>query len=195
MPWHRWNARLALENYLGRRSYFVTICCDFRRPYLEEVVVAQGVVELLLECAAGNSFQLHAFCLMPDHLHMLAEGGDDRCNLLEFIRVFKLRTAFAFRKSHGRRLWEMSSYEHILRRPDSVEAVATYIWWNPVRRGLCERAENFPFSGSQTVDWRRRCSGGSLDPSVRLPWIDRGRARETVASDPITDRSRGTEPI
>ena len=157
--------------------------------------MAQGVVELLFECAADDSFQLHAFCLMPDHLHMLAEGGDDQCNLLEFIRVFKLRTAFAFRKSHGRRLWEMSYYEHILRRSDSVEAVATYIWWNPVRRGLCSRAEDFPFSGSQTVDWRRRCSGGSLDPSVRLLCIDRGRDRETASSDRIKDESHGAGPI
>jgi putative transposase len=186
---------LARENYLGRQSYFVTICCDFRRPYFDEAVVAQGVVDLLIECAARDSFQLHAFCLMPEHMHVLAEGGDDRSHLREFIRVFKLRTAFAFRKSHGRRLWEMSYYEHILRGSDSVEAVATYIWWNPVRRGLCERAEDFPFSGSRTVDWKRRCSGGSLDPSVRLPWIDRGRARDTVTSDPITDGSHGTEPI
>jgi putative transposase len=195
MPWLRRNIRLARENYLGRRSYFVTICCDFRRPYLEEAVVARGVVELLIECAARDSFRLHAFCLMPEHMHMLAEGIEDRCDLLEFVRVFKLWTGFAFRRSHGQRLWEMSYYEHILRGLDSVEAVATYIWWNPVRRGLCARAEDFPFSGSQTVDWRRRCSGGSLDPSVRLPWIDHGWVRDTATSDPNKDRSGGVGPI
>jgi putative transposase len=195
MPWQRRNTRLARENYLGRQSYFVTICCDFRRPYFDEAVVAQGVVDLLIECAARDSFQLHAFCLMPEHMHVLAEGGDDRSHLLEFIRVFKLRAAFAFRKSHGRRLWEMSYYEHILRGSDSVEAVATYIWWNPVRRGLCERVEDFPFSGSRTVDWKRRCSGGSLDPSVRLPWIGRERARETASNHGMKERSERSEPI
>ena len=147
MPWGRRNTRLARENYLGRRGYFVTICCDFRRPYLEEEAVARSVMELLIEFAGRDCFRLHAFCLMPEHMHVLAEGAEDRCDLLEFVRVLKLRTAFAFRKSHGRRLWEMSYYEHILRGADSVEAVATYIWWNPVRRGLCARAEDFSFFG------------------------------------------------
>jgi hypothetical protein len=35
--------------------------------------------------------------------------------LLEFIRLFKQRTAFQFRKSHRRALWERSYYDHILR--------------------------------------------------------------------------------
>jgi putative transposase len=195
MPWSRQNTRLAPENYLGRRSYFVTICCDCRRPYLAEAVIARGVMEVLILCAARDSFRLRAFCLMPEHLHVLAEGAEDWCDLLEFIRVFKLRTAFAFRRLHGRRLWEMSYYEHILRESDSVEAVATYIWWNPVRRGLCARAEDFPFSGSQIIDWRLRCSGGSLDPSVGLPWIDRGRVRDTVSSERTKDGGHGAGPI
>ena len=175
---------MSQENYLGRRTYFVTICCDFRRPHLAEAMVAPVGMELLIACAARDAFHLHAFCFMPEHMHVLAEGAEDRCDLLEFVRVFKLRTAFAFRRLHGRRLWEMSYYEHILRGSDSVEAVATYIWWNPVRRGLCARAEDFPFSGSQTVDWRLRCSGGSLDPSVRLPWIDREQDRDSALSEP-----------
>jgi putative transposase len=191
MHLHRRYARLAPENYLGRQSYFVTICCDLRRPHLAEPSVAKGVLDLLLECGAGDCFRLHAFCLMPDHLHVLAEGAHDRCDLREFIRVFKLRTAFAFRQSHGRRLWEMSYYEHILRRSGSIELVAAYVWWNPVRKGLCARPCDFPYSGSQTVDWMRRCSGGSLDPPAALPWTSGGRV-EKVAN---TDAPRRTGPI
>ena len=158
MTVHRKIARLPAKNYLGRQSYFVTICCDDRAPYLVEKTTAQPVLSLLLECAANHSFRLHAYCLMPDHLHILAEGAHDQCDLQEFIRLFKQRTAFQFRQSHRRPLWESSYYDHILRPHDQIEDVGCYIWWNPVRQRLCHHPSEFPYSGSQTIDWIGRAT-------------------------------------
>jgi putative transposase len=191
MTTHRRVARLEAQNYFGRQSYFVTICCNHRVSYLREETMAQRVLTLLLECAASHAFRLHAFCLMPDHVHVLAEGTHDRCDLREFIRLFKQRTAFEFRKSHrptvvaglqtrdfsGSRcgehstasatLWEMSYYDHVLRPSDAIEDVACYIWWNPVRQGLCACPHQFPYSGSQTIDWIKRSSSA---PIWSAPW-------------------------
>src|SRR5271165_3045719 len=154
----RKTTRLPHTNYIGQQSYFVTICCDFRRAYLADHIVATRVTTLLHECAARHNFQLHAYCLMPDHLHLLAEGTTPRSDLREFVRVFKLRTAFEFRQSRDLPLWEMSYYDHILRRSDALEAVACYIWQNPVRKHLCNAARDFPFSGSQTIPWMQRAT-------------------------------------
>ena len=167
MTVHRRVARLSPQNYFGRQAYFVTICCDFRAPSLRDPATAESALTLLLQCAGKHSFLLHAYCLMPDHAHVLAEGLHERSDLREFIRVFKLRSAFAFRKSHGRRLWEMSYHDHILRPSDAIEEVACYIWWNPVRKQLCARPEEFPFSGSQTIDWIKHSSAA---PSWSAPW-------------------------
>jgi len=161
MPYHRKNTRLASENYFGRQSYFVTVCCDCRAPHLSDANHAQHVLELLLDSAVTHSFRLHAFCLVPDPIHILAEGIHDRSDLREFIRLFKQRTAFEFQKSHGRRLWEASYYDHILRPSDPIEDVAAYIWWNPVRKDLCTHPFEFPFSGSQTIDWMKRSLFGT----------------------------------
>src|SRR5271155_3797324 len=120
--------RLPSANYLGLQAYFVTICCDLRRPHLAQYAVANRAATVLHECAARQNFQLHAYCLMPDHLHLLAEGTTPQSNLREFVRVFKLRTSFEFRQSHNVPLWEMSYYDHILRRFDGLESVACYIW-------------------------------------------------------------------
>jgi len=104
---------------------------------------------------------------MPDHLHLLVEGNTHRSGLLNFMRVFKLRTAFEFRKSTNLRLWEMSYYDHILRRADALEAVACYIWWNPVRKQLCAAPAAFPYSGSNTIQWMQ-CS--AKPPEWSAPW-------------------------
>ncbi len=161
MPFHRKNTRLTSESYYGRQTYFVTICCDRRTTYLASANQAQRVLALLLESAASHSFSLHAYCAMPDHIHILAEGIHDQSDLREFIRLFKQRTAYEFQKSHGRRLWEVSYYDHILRSSDSIEDVAAYIWWNPVRKNLCIHPFEFQFSGSQTIDWMKRSLFGT----------------------------------
>jgi putative transposase len=170
MPLHRRVARLPPQNYFGRQAYFVTICCDRRAPSLRDPATAQSVLALLLQCAATHSFLLHAYCVMPDHSHVLTEGLHDRSDLHEFIRVLKQRSAFAFRKSHSRRLWEMSYHDHILRPSDGIEDVACYIWWNPVRKKLCAHPQEFPFSGSQTIDWIKR---SAAVPSWTPPWKTR----------------------
>lgn len=156
MTIHRKTARLASHEYFGVQAYFVTICCDHRVPFFRDQSTAKLVLSLLMECAAKESFRLHAYCLMPDHVHLLAEGTHERSNLREFVRLFKQRTAFAFRKSRGQALWEMSYHDHILRPSDHIEDVACYIWWNPVRQKLCTQPSEFPYSGSQTIDWMKR---------------------------------------
>ncbi|HLZ12608.1 MAG TPA: transposase [Candidatus Acidoferrum sp.] len=161
MTLHRKNPRLSAKNYFGRQSYFITICCDRRTQYLAAAPFALHVVQIFLECAAKHSFLAHAYCVMPDHIHFLAEGTCADSDLREFVRLFKQRTAFAFRKRRGLPLWEMSYYEHILRPADAVEEVATYIWWNPVRKNLCPTPQEFPFSGSQTIDWMNRALLGT----------------------------------
>ncbi len=170
MPINRKNTRLPADFYRGQRNHFVTICCDQRKPYLDEKAAAQSVLATLEECAAKHSFQLLAFCLMPDHVHLLAQGTHAACDLLEFVRVFKLRTAFDFKKSHGARLWEKSYYDHTLRQDDAIEDVACYIWWNPVRKKLCAAPGDFPFSGSQTIEWMRHAASES---SWSAPWKEK----------------------
>jgi putative transposase len=167
MPFHRKNTRLASENYFGRQSYFVTVCCNHRAPHLSDAKQAQRVLDRLLKRANTHSFRLHAYCLMPDHIHILAEGTGDRSNLREFIRLFKQHTAFEFQKSHGQRLWEASYYDHVLRPSDSIEDVATYIWCNPVRKKICIQPQEYPFSGSQTIDWMKGSRSGT---SWCAPW-------------------------
>ena len=167
MPIKRKGTRLPRKDYIGPRIYFSTICCDSRRPHLAKPEIACRVVSLLKECAASHSFLLHAYCAMPDHLHLLVEGTTPDSDLSNFIRVFKLRTAFEFRKSTNHRLWEMSYHDHVLRHGDAIEDVACYIWWNPVRKQLCATPIEFRFSGSNTIHWMQR---SATQPKWSAPW-------------------------
>jgi REP element-mobilizing transposase RayT len=110
---------------------------------------------LLKEEAEKKRFFIQAYCFMPDHLHLLVSGQHSSSDCLAFINTFKQRSGFAFKQNVGKRLWQHKPYDHILRPEEPWESIAYYIWMNPVRKGLCAQAEDWPFSGSQTVDWRR----------------------------------------
>ncbi|MGB6430138.1 MAG: transposase [Candidatus Acidiferrales bacterium] len=151
---NRKNIRLPAPNYTGIREYFVTICCHKRAPLLARSENVLPILEQLKSSALSYSFSVHASCAMPDHLHILVAGASDSSRLLNFVKSFKQRTGYEFRKRTGAQLWQFKSYDHILRRGDGMERVAWYIWMNPVRKGLCNQPAEFPYSGSFTMEWR-----------------------------------------
>jgi len=146
----RKNIRLPELHYLGRRSCFVTLCFDRRRKFGANPRIARWLAMRLQKYAHAGEFFLHAFCIMPDHLHFLATAASERSNFLEFIERFKQDTAFHFTRRTKQRLWQFKYYDHILRRTDREDRVAWYIWMNPVRKEICRVPNDYPFAGSFT---------------------------------------------
>jgi putative transposase len=114
------------------------------------------IIGELVVAAAKHSFSLPAYCAMPNHLHLLATASSRDANLLKFISYFKQKTAYRYRREHGQRLWQPRYFEYILRKAENFESVAVYIWNNPVRAEICARAIDYQFSGSTTIDWKKR---------------------------------------
>jgi REP-associated tyrosine transposase len=81
----------------------------------------------LLQSAEIKGFSIHAYCLMPDHVHVLAEGVRATANALEFVRHFKQLTGFRFKQQTHKALWEFSFYDHVLSKADEIVEVARYI--------------------------------------------------------------------
>jgi putative transposase len=155
MEFRRKNIRLPRANYLGHKWYFLTACTQDRVPRLHNPPLVSQHLELLTGRAREEFFDIQAYCFMPDHLHLLVSGREEASDCLAFIYGFKQRSAFAFKQATGQRLWQHKPYDHILRPDERWEAVAYYIWMNPVRKGLCARPEDWPYSGSYTMDWKR----------------------------------------
>src|SRR5579863_9373569 len=93
---------------------------------------------------------------MPDHLHFLARGASGSSDFLASVTAFKQRTTRMQKQRSALPLWQAKFYDHILRDADGIEAVAHYIWTNPMRKGLCPDAASYPLSGSQIIDWKAR---------------------------------------
>jgi putative transposase len=150
MDFRRKNIRLPSPRYRGRAWFFITICCEKRRPVFSDRKYAQQLI-VRLRCAAEKyRFRVHAYSVMPDHFHALVEGISPDSDLLLFIRFFKQTTSHEYSRESALPLWQKNFHDHILRPKDSPEGVSWYIWMNPVRKGLCNQPLQYPFSGSFT---------------------------------------------
>jgi putative transposase len=155
MTFERKRIRLERGRYRGRGLFFLTFCTADREPIFVSAELAEWMVRRLRELAVRYSFQLHAWCLMPDHLHVLIAGALDTSDIMFFAARFKQATAFEGKRLFGKTLWQTHFYDHIVRGDEAGECIAAYIWWNPVRKGLCSDARDYPYSGSDTVEWKR----------------------------------------
>lgn len=73
------------------------------------------------------------------------------------MRLFK-QLGYAYRQltKDPTVLWQKSYYDHVLRQEEDLQAVARYIWANPVRANLVQNTNDYPYPGSLTMfdEWR-----------------------------------------
>lgn len=106
------------------------------------------VIETLLADQTRLSCSIHAYCLMPDHLHYLLSPQRDGCSVLAFTQQFKGKTTNqSWSLGWQGRLWQPRSYDHILRSDEDWKHVAEYIVMNPVRKGLVSDWAEWKWSG------------------------------------------------
>jgi len=126
---------------------FITIATRKKQRVFSNQDLAHDFVALLKRQCEQNEIMLYAYCVMPDHAHLLisiSKGGD----IIEFIREIKsLSSKIARQCSYSEAIWQRSFYDHFLRKDEDCKVVANYIVHNPVRAGIVEQWDYYPFSG------------------------------------------------
>jgi len=127
------------------RTFFITTVAADRRRLFQTDANANLLLQLLNDDRAQGRYQIHAFVLMPDHVHLLVTPAPD-VSIEKAIQFIK--GGFSFRLKSKMPVWEKS---FTLRRIEDSHDYAThrdYIHANPVRAHFCERAEAFPWSSA-----------------------------------------------
>ncbi|MEM8955515.1 MAG: hypothetical protein AAGD22_15280 [Verrucomicrobiota bacterium] len=123
-------------------SFFVTINAECRGQSHfcgddELKVVARALLDGVRHYHREGKWFAHLVVIMPDHLHAILSfprGGDMR----ETIRAWK-----SFQTRRLGLVWQDGFYDHRIRNGESFNEKMDYIRENPVRAGLCERAEEW----------------------------------------------------
>jgi putative transposase len=140
--------RIPNHPYTGIQRYFLTICTHNRTEFLRDTETVEMVVDRFLRTSREQRIAIVAYCVMPDHVHLLVDGESDDADLTQFVKLAKQHTGYWFKRKQGKRLWQKGYYEHVLRDEERTENVVLYIIANPVRKNMVERPLDYPHWGS-----------------------------------------------
>jgi len=154
-PPYRHPHRLSTDRYQKLfQPVFFTLATDRRLPVLTSSGVPQIVLRILDECAEKHSCALIAFCVMPDHVHLLTcvvrEGGDAKRHVDEAKSQSGHELTAAGLSAP---IWQRSYFDRHLRARDDLGEAVEYILLNPVEAGLCASVEDWPYSGYRGRPW------------------------------------------
>ena len=152
-------------------AHFLTFSCYRRMALLGKDRTRLWFVEALQNARTKHAFDLWAWGIMPEHVHLLiwprrieyrtkAMLADIkrpvgqlavawlRENTPEFLEKLTVRN----RNRTYRRFWQAGpGQDRNVYEPAAAHTIIEYIHNNPVRRGLVRRAEDWPWSSAR--DW------------------------------------------
>jgi len=130
------------------RAFSVTIGTAPRTPVFADVDFGRECVRLLNRRCAETATRCYAYCLMPDHVHLLV-GIGGQASLSAFVGSWKSLCAVArLKRTRSCRFWQRSFFERVLRDNEPLNETALYILANPIRAGLATRIGEYPLAGS-----------------------------------------------
>ena len=141
--------------------------CWLRNPNVAPMLVRA------LQFFDGQRYDLHAWCVMPNHVHVVftvagivapassrqlaprsrQDGGATRSvrmtPLAAILHSWKSYTANEANKILRRNgeFWQREYYDHFIRDDRDLDRCVAYTVQNPVKSGLCKRWEDWPWSG------------------------------------------------
>ena len=129
--------------------------CFLRRPEIARIVSAS-----LLKFD-GNRYWLHAWCIMPNHVHALVTPTP-AITLSALLHTWKSFSAKQANRVLGRGgpFWMQEYFDRYIRDERHFVSVVEYIHNNPVAAGLCTSPADWPYSSAT----RTETTGNGSEP-------------------------------
>ena len=123
---------------------FVTLTTCDRRPVFEIARIAELFVDTLLHYRTVGHYKLHAYVVMPDHVHLLLTP--QAMTLDQAVELIK--HGFAYRLDSQLPLWQNGFTGYSVANLRDLEIVRAFVHQIPVRAHLATAAELYRFSSA-----------------------------------------------
>jgi len=132
----------------GPNWVFLTVSTNQREPWLASTPVQTALHDIWLHRA--TAWLVSDYLLMPDHLHLFCAPSDLRFTIERWIAFWTDQLAKA-RSDTGR--FQDGGFHHRLRSGESYSEKWWYVRMNPVRQGLVEQPDGWPYQGRVHDIW------------------------------------------
>jgi putative transposase len=142
--------------------------------YLTQEPVARVIVESLERGVQLGHYELGAYVIMANHVHVLMLPKVPLPRLMQSLKGTTARLANLLLGRTGQAFWQAESYDHWVRDEKEWDRIANYIEDNPVKTEIALRAEDYRWSSAAP---RPKSVETSLDAAATS-----GRATDSATS-------------
>ena len=147
-----WMAKQPVDHTDGKAFVAVDRQVDratFGPTWLRDVCVAQAVRDMLLHGEANrNWYQLSAWVIMPNHVHILMQPQTTTSAITRWLKGSTARKANLILHRTGQPFWQDESYDRWVRNEGEWNRILRYIEHNPVTAGFVTTPEELPWSSA-----------------------------------------------
>jgi putative DNA methylase len=117
--------------------------------YFRQPAVADMIVETIqFNANILGHYRLHAFVVMPNHVHLLATPAVALPKLTKWLKGATAARANAILGLTDNPFWQEESYDRLVRYEREFEEIRNYIEENPVRAGMVREAREYRWSSA-----------------------------------------------
>jgi putative transposase len=120
----------------------------FGPAWLKEPKIAALVIATLKDLDRKKLCRVHAYVVMPNHVHVLLEPGTALAKITKLLKGRTAREANLLLRRTGKPFWQNESFDHWIRNSAQFERVRNYIERNPVSARLVANPEEWPWSST-----------------------------------------------
>ncbi len=124
-------------------------CCA--GPTYLRIPSIAALVRDSIEQGGKGDYALHAWVIMPNHIHLLITPQADVSKLMQKLKGTTARYANQQLGRTGMPFWQDESYDHWVRGADEARRIESYVVQNPVRAGLVALPEEYAWSSAARV--------------------------------------------
>jgi len=140
------------------QAHFITFSCYRRQPFFLDARTYDLFPVCLERMRQHFQMLVYGFVVMPEHVHLLLSEPEKRtlADAVHFLKLSftkRLRSQVSAQKTganlgHGSSgsFWQRRYYDRNVRDHREFVAALKYIRRNPVKRGLVEKPEDWPWS-------------------------------------------------
>jgi len=116
--------------------------------WLGDSEIAGYVEDAIIRGAEREHYDLHAYVVMPNHVHVLLDPWLPLSRITGGIKGVSARDANAALGRIGKPFWQDESFDHWMRSEIEFHRIRSYIERNPVAAGLVKKPEEWPWSSA-----------------------------------------------
>lgn len=146
-PPHASNLRKGRQSVSGWPYYITKLIQRRKRGDLIKRECAQFVIDTFKWANQQSWWVNLGFVIMPDHYHLIIGLGNVK-TLSDAIKSVSMFTARKINALIGQRgdFWHEGFYDHVVRDRRDFDRILAYVHNNPVKAGLVDRPEQWPYS-------------------------------------------------